>query len=64
MFGNKGIVEDIPDGITKIRIWRELLATCDKIEKYRTSDRGGDVSSTEQNWTFHSKKKHAGSELT
>ena len=33
MFGNKGAVEDIPDGITKIRIWRELLATCDKIEK-------------------------------
>ena len=49
MFGNKGIVEDIPDGITKIRIWRELLATCDKIVKYRTSDRGGDVSSIEQN---------------
>lgn len=24
MLGNKGIVEDIPDGITKIRIWREF----------------------------------------
>ena len=49
MFGNKGIVEDIPDGITKIRIWRELLVTCDKIGKTRTFDRGGDVSSIEQN---------------
>ena len=57
MFGNKGIVEDIPDGITKIRIWRELLVTCDKIGKTRTFDRGGDVSSIEQNWTFRSEKE-------
>lgn len=33
MFGNKGVVEDILDGIIKIRIWCELLVMCDKIEK-------------------------------
>lgn len=33
----------------KIRIWRELPATCDKTEKNRTFDRSGDISSIVQN---------------
>jgi len=49
MFGNKGIVEDIQMESQKIRIWRELLAACDKVEKNRTFDRGGDIISIEQN---------------
>lgn len=65
MFGNKGAVEDIPDGITKIRIWRELLATCDKIEKKFERLIEAEMflllNKTEH---FVLKKKHAESELT
>ena len=64
MFGNKGIVEDIPDGITKIRLWRELLATCNKIKKPECLIDAAMFLLLNKTEHFVLKKKHAESEPT